>query len=55
MTLKKIADGSLGSPDWIEQRPLSDGAAAFSELLGGQCAAPKVVLNIDHLACFFLV
>jgi 2-desacetyl-2-hydroxyethyl bacteriochlorophyllide A dehydrogenase len=47
MTLKKIADGSLGSLDWIEQRPLSEGAAAFSELLAGQCAAPKVVLNID--------
>lgn len=44
-TLHKLNSGALGSLNWIEQRPLADGAAAFSELLHGQCAAPKVVLS----------
>lgn len=45
VTLLKLNSGALGSLNWIEQRPLSSGAEAFSELLHGQCAAPKVVLQ----------
>jgi len=45
MTLQKLYSGALGAPDWVEQRPLSQGSAAFKDLLKGQCAAPKIVLN----------
>ncbi|MFT5220300.1 MAG: 2-desacetyl-2-hydroxyethyl bacteriochlorophyllide A dehydrogenase [Planctomycetota bacterium] len=44
-TLDKLHSGALGTLRWVEQRPLAQGAKAFSELLLGQCAAPKVVLN----------
>jgi len=40
-----LYSGALGKLDWVERRPLSQGAEAFAELLKGQCAAPKVVLN----------
>ena len=46
-TLHKLNSGALGSLNWIEQRPLADGAAAFSELLNGRCPAPKIVLKTD--------
>ncbi len=45
-TLNKLNSGALGTLAWIEQRPLDAGAEAFTELLHGRCAAPKVVLNI---------
>lgn len=45
VTLDKLASGALGTLDWIEQCSLADGAAAFSALHSGQCAAPKIVLN----------
>ena len=44
-TLNKLHSGALGDLGWIEQRPLEAGGDAFSELLKGQCAAPKVVLQ----------
>ena len=44
-TLHKLHSGALGTLGWIEQRPLSDGALAFAELLQGRCAAPKVILG----------
>jgi 2-desacetyl-2-hydroxyethyl bacteriochlorophyllide A dehydrogenase len=44
-TLNKLHTGALGSLGWIEQRPLAAGGEAFSELLQGQCPAPKVVLR----------
>ncbi len=44
-TLAKLAGGALGALDWIEQRPLADGARAFSDLLRGRCAAPKIILR----------
>jgi alcohol dehydrogenase len=44
-TLRKLHSGALGDLGWIEQRPLAAGAVAFSELLRGQCAAPKIVLQ----------
>ncbi len=45
VTLGKLYSGALGSLDWIEQRPLAQGAQAFSDLLKGDCAAPKLILN----------
>ncbi|NVK32392.1 MAG: alcohol dehydrogenase catalytic domain-containing protein [Gammaproteobacteria bacterium] len=44
-TAEAIFDGRLGSLDWIDCRPLSAGAQAFSELLGGQVASPKIILK----------
>ncbi|MEQ9038320.1 MAG: alcohol dehydrogenase catalytic domain-containing protein [Silicimonas sp.] len=44
-TAHAIFDGRLGGLDWIEMRPLAEGAAAFAELRGGQVAAPKIVLR----------
>ena len=46
-TLHKLHSGALGNLEWVEQRPLAAGAAAFAELLQGQCPAPKVVLQVD--------
>ena len=34
----------LGALDWIEQRPLADGASAFSDIHLGKSASPKIVL-----------
>lgn len=45
VTLEKLYSGALGSLEWIEERPLAEGADAFNELLHGRCSAPKVVLN----------
>lgn len=36
--------GDLGSLDWVEQRPLAEGASAFKAIHEGEAAAPKVVL-----------
>jgi len=44
-TLRKLHSGALGSLGWVEQRPLSAGAGAFDDLLKGECAAPKIVLQ----------
>ncbi len=46
MTLDKLYSGALGDLRWLEQRPLADGVSAFSELLQGKIAAPKVILQI---------
>lgn len=40
-----LHSGALGSLDWVETRPLSDGAAAFREIHEGKAAAPKIVLR----------
>lgn len=40
-----IFDGRLGNFNWIEERPLSDGARAFQDLHNGQVASPKIVLR----------
>ncbi len=44
-TAQAIFDGRLGPLDWIEERPLSDGNAAFQDLRAGKVAAPKIVLS----------
>ncbi len=42
--LQKLHSGTLGDLTWIEERPLAEGASAFSDLNGGLSAAPKIVL-----------
>ncbi|WP_170337142.1 alcohol dehydrogenase catalytic domain-containing protein [Ruegeria arenilitoris] len=44
-TAQAIFDGRLGPLDWPEQRPLSEGAAAFRDLRSGAVAAPKIILD----------
>ena len=41
---KAIETGMLGSLDWVETRPLSEGAQAFRDLNEGCTAAAKIVL-----------
>jgi len=43
--LQALHSGALGDLAWIEQRPLSEGAAAFSDLNDGRSASPKIVLH----------
>ncbi len=43
-TLTALHTGGLGSLDWIDRRPLSDGATAFRDLHTGN-AAPKIILQ----------
>lgn len=45
MTVAKLHAGALGDLDWFERRPLAEGAGAFSDLLSGRCAAPKIILT----------
>ncbi len=44
-TAQAIFDGRLGTLDWAEERPLSEGAGAFRDLRAGTVAAPKIVLT----------
>ncbi len=44
-TARSIFDGRLGDFNWVEQRPLSDGAAAFADLKEGNVGAAKIVLR----------
>jgi threonine dehydrogenase-like Zn-dependent dehydrogenase len=34
------------SGDWLEERPLGDGPAAFAELVDGKARAAKIVLTL---------
>lgn len=43
-TVAAMEAGRLGALDWIEERALSDGAAAFADIRAGRVAAPKIVL-----------
>jgi len=43
-TVEKLYSGAFGDLDWVEKRPLRDGAGAFDDLLYGRSAAPKIVL-----------
>lgn len=38
-------DGRLGALDWIEERSLRDGAAAFADIRAGRVSSPKIVLH----------
>ena len=44
-TVAALASGQLGTLDWVEQRPLSDGAAAFKAIDEGRTAAAKIILR----------
>ena len=43
--LKALETGALGRLDWLEERPLADGADAFADLLTGRISAAKIVLR----------
>lgn len=43
--IRALYNGSLGPLDWVEARPLSEGAQAFREIHEGKAAAPKIVLR----------
>ncbi|MEM6759347.1 MAG: alcohol dehydrogenase catalytic domain-containing protein [Pseudomonadota bacterium] len=40
-----IFDGRLGSLDWVELRPLAEGAQAFADIRAGTVPAPKIILK----------
>lgn len=42
--LNAIASGGLGSLDWVEARPLAEGARAFKDIHNNETEAPKIVL-----------
>jgi alcohol dehydrogenase len=44
-TARALHDGAFGDLDWIEERPLAEGAAAFRDLHEGRTAAAKIVLR----------
>ena len=44
-TAAAIFDGRLGRLDWVEQRGLSEGFAAFKDIRAGRVAAPKIILS----------
>jgi len=46
--LKLISQGGLGSLDWVESRPLSDGASAFHDIHTGSTSSPKIILHPNH-------
>ena len=39
-----LTRGGLGSLEWVERRPLAEGARAFEDIDAGRAAAPKIVL-----------
>jgi L-iditol 2-dehydrogenase len=43
-TAAAMFDGRLGALDWVETRPLSEGAQAFEDIHAGRVAAPKTLL-----------
>ncbi len=45
-TLAALHAGHFGAIDWIEERPLSEGARAFRDLHEGKVAAAKIVLRM---------
>ena len=44
-TARAIFEGRLGALDWMETRPLSEGAGAFADIRAGRAAAPKIILR----------
>jgi len=44
-SLNLLAQGGLGSLDWLQIRPLAEGASAFREIHQGQAQAPKIILE----------
>jgi threonine dehydrogenase-like Zn-dependent dehydrogenase len=46
-TLGALAQGRLGALNWVETRPLSEGAQAFADLDAGRVDAAKIVLEVQ--------
>ena len=46
--LNMLSTGALGSLEWVESRPLADGAQAFESIHTGTAASPKIVLHPEH-------
>ena len=44
-SLDALHDGRLGTLDWIERRPLSEGGGAFHDLNAGRTPAAKIILT----------
>ncbi len=44
-TVEALAAGALGGLAWFAERPLAEGARAFSDIDTGQASAPKLVLR----------
>lgn len=44
-TVEAMSTGRLGALDWIEARPLSEGARAFADIRAGHVPAPKIILK----------
>lgn len=44
-TVAALASGRLGALDWVEERPLQDGARAFQDIDQGKVAAAKIILR----------
>ncbi len=44
-TVAALHSGALGPLNWVEARPLADGAEAFRDLQAGRAAAAKIVLT----------
>ena len=44
-TVKALHEGAFGELDWVEERPLKDGAQAFRDLDEGRTAAAKLILR----------
>ncbi len=44
-TAEALHSGALGNLEWVEQRPMAEGAGAFRDLDQGRVAAPKLVLR----------
>lgn len=47
-TVRALHEGAFGTLDWLEERPLSDGARAFSDLDKGLAASAKLLLLPTH-------
>jgi len=44
-TASAIFDGSIGSLDWVDIRPLTEGARAFRDINEGKASSPKIILE----------
>jgi alcohol dehydrogenase len=44
-TVAALAAGAFGALEWVDERPLADGAAAFADLDAGRSRAAKILLR----------
>lgn len=45
-TVKALAENQFGALEWLEERPMADGARAFDDLDKSKVAAAKIVLTV---------